>query len=71
MTAVTATRPVAEPRTEPQRPTPRRLSVGAAIFAMTAAVARAFDMAYVAPYQMGRRRPPESTEAQDGRDPAW
>ena len=69
MVKIAATGPAAEPRKQSQRPKLPGFSVGAAIGAMAAAVGQAFSMAYVAPYQMGRRRPPASTEAADGRAP--
>ena len=68
MTDITVTTPVADSRVQPQQP---KLSVGATMGAMARGVGQAFEMAYVAPYQMGRRPWPNSTQAEDGRDPAW
>ena len=71
MTKITATGPIADRRTQPQRWKIPRVSVGAVIGAVARAVAQAFDMAYVAPYQATRRFPHAARQTEDGRDPAW
>ena len=71
MTDISATGPITDRRTQPQRPELPRLSVGAAIGAMGRAVGQAFEMAYVAPYRTSRRPPHASTQMENGRDPAW
>jgi hypothetical protein len=68
MTDISATGPIADSRTQPKTP---RCSLDATIGAIARAVAEAFHMAYVAPYQTSRRPPHAFTQTEDGRDPAW
>jgi hypothetical protein len=70
MADITTHQPVSLPRTSglslPE------VRIGARLFAMSTALGRAFEMAYVAPFQtIKRREPPVSDDELQGRDPNW
>ena len=50
----------------------RKLSIGSALLAMAKAVGKAFEMAYVAPYETkARQSHPGGRADLQGRDPSW
>ena len=72
MTDIATSAPITVRRHGMQRIRLPKLGISAALEAFTKAMGQALEMAYVMPYETGRRQPLVALDAdRDGRDPNW